>query len=61
MQSMPFAAYEKGPVPPQHQPLPMQLADPQADQKPLEAGLKVRERVGVLKEDGHRGHRRRIP
>jgi hypothetical protein len=56
MLPMPFTAYEKGPVSP-HQPLPMQLADPQTDQKPLEAGLKVAERVGAIKEavpDGRR-------
>jgi hypothetical protein len=48
---------EKGPVPPQHRPLSLQLADPQADQKPLEAGLKVRERVGAFKEAARCGRR----
>jgi hypothetical protein len=53
---MPKLTNEKGPAPP-CQPLPMQLADPQADQKPLKAGLKVAERVGAIKEavpDGRR-------
>jgi hypothetical protein len=35
----------------------MQLADPQADPKPLEAGLKVRERVGAFKEAARCGRR----
>jgi hypothetical protein len=48
---------EKGPVPPQHRPLSLQLADPQTDQKPLEAGLKVAERVGAIKEAARRACR----
>jgi hypothetical protein len=35
----------------------MQPADPQADQKPLEPGLKVAERVGAIKEAARRGRR----